>query len=245
VPAAGTRHRRQVWLATGTDLGGSLRNPASFCGVVGMRNSVGLVPRACSDPSPQQLQDRALPYWRLQSVNGMLARSAQDLALALDAAVTGCHADDPTSRPAPAVSFTEAVRARLAGSTGATHAHANTSTSTSSSSSQPCRPRHVAFSADLGVPPVDAGVEQLCRAAAGWWQQQGAQLTEAAPELGDMQGVFMVSAHTWCGVRVVGAALSRRVRRTQPAHTPYSWHVCAAGCRRCERTRPGALQPRC
>jgi Asp-tRNA(Asn)/Glu-tRNA(Gln) amidotransferase A subunit family amidase len=31
----------QVWLATGTDFGGSLRNPASYCGVVGMRNSIG------------------------------------------------------------------------------------------------------------------------------------------------------------------------------------------------------------
>jgi Asp-tRNA(Asn)/Glu-tRNA(Gln) amidotransferase A subunit family amidase len=31
----------QVWLATGTDFGGSLRNPASYCGVVGMRNTIG------------------------------------------------------------------------------------------------------------------------------------------------------------------------------------------------------------
>src|SRR5690606_19648899 len=34
-----------VWLATGNDLGGSLRIPASFCGVVGMRPSAGRVPR--------------------------------------------------------------------------------------------------------------------------------------------------------------------------------------------------------
>jgi amidase len=82
----------QVWLATGTDLGGSLRNPASYCGVVGMRNTVGLVPEARFNA--QQLLDRALPYWRLQSVSGMLARSAADLALGLDA-VVGQHPGDP------------------------------------------------------------------------------------------------------------------------------------------------------
>jgi len=32
-----------AWLAHGTDVGGSLRNPASFCGVVGMRPSIGRV----------------------------------------------------------------------------------------------------------------------------------------------------------------------------------------------------------
>ena len=35
----------QVWLATGNDLGGSLRTPAGFNGVVGLRPSPGVVPR--------------------------------------------------------------------------------------------------------------------------------------------------------------------------------------------------------
>lgn len=83
---------QQVWLATGTDLGGSLRNPASYCGVVGMRNTVGLVPEARFNS--QQLLDRSLPYWRLQSVSGVLARTAADLALGLDA-VVGQHPGDP------------------------------------------------------------------------------------------------------------------------------------------------------
>src|SRR5262245_5698867 len=34
-----------AWLAHGSDTGGSLRNPASFCGIVGMRPSVGRVAR--------------------------------------------------------------------------------------------------------------------------------------------------------------------------------------------------------
>lgn len=82
----------QVWLVTGTDLGGSLRNPAAYCGVVGMRCSAGLVPEG--RPHAGQLQDRALPFWRLQSVSGLMARSAQDLALGLDA-VVGHHQEDP------------------------------------------------------------------------------------------------------------------------------------------------------
>jgi len=50
----------------------------------------------------------------------------------------------------------------------------------------------VAFSADLGVAPVEAEVVSLCRAAAGWWTQQGVDVVEAAPDLQDMQQVFLV-----------------------------------------------------
>jgi len=39
------------WLATGNDLGGSLRIPASYCSIVGMRPSVGRVPRGAGLPA--------------------------------------------------------------------------------------------------------------------------------------------------------------------------------------------------
>ena len=52
-----------VPIADGSDLGGSLRNPASFCGVVGFRPSVGLVP-SWPDADPEDL-----------SVEGPMARS--------------------------------------------------------------------------------------------------------------------------------------------------------------------------
>jgi Asp-tRNA(Asn)/Glu-tRNA(Gln) amidotransferase A subunit family amidase len=42
-PAA-TLAAHQVWLANGCSLGGSLRVPASFCGVVGFQPSAGVVP---------------------------------------------------------------------------------------------------------------------------------------------------------------------------------------------------------
>ncbi|HEY0036993.1 MAG TPA: amidase family protein, partial [Longimicrobium sp.] len=61
-------------LAQGTDLGGSLRIPASFCGVVGLRPSVGLVPTV-----PQDFM------WDPMQVTGVMGRSAEDVALALGA----------------------------------------------------------------------------------------------------------------------------------------------------------------
>ncbi|MDX1515119.1 MAG: amidase [Gammaproteobacteria bacterium] len=42
----------QVWLATGNDLGGSLRTPAGFNGVVGLRPGPGRVPRGCRPSIP-------------------------------------------------------------------------------------------------------------------------------------------------------------------------------------------------
>ncbi len=60
-------------LADGSDMGGSLRNPASFCGVVGMRPSFGRVPNF-----PQSVPDERL------SVAGPIARSVGDIALMLE-----------------------------------------------------------------------------------------------------------------------------------------------------------------
>ena len=87
----------QVWLATGSDLGGSLRTPASFCGVVGLRPSPGRV--ACG-PSK-------LPFDTL-SVSGPMARNVADAALMLDA-MAGRHAEDPLSMEAPGEPFLAAA----------------------------------------------------------------------------------------------------------------------------------------
>jgi amidase len=57
-------------IADGTDLGASLRNPASFCGVVGFRPSAGCVPATGSAPF---------------NVEGPMARSVEDLAFYLSA----------------------------------------------------------------------------------------------------------------------------------------------------------------
>jgi amidase len=89
-----------AWLAHGTDMGGSLRNPASFCGIVGMRPSIGRVAH-----TPSAMIDRNI------TVHGPMARNVEDLALLLDA-MSGEYAADPLSLPAPTTSFLSATRSR-------------------------------------------------------------------------------------------------------------------------------------
>jgi amidase len=87
-----------AWLAHGTDMGGSLRNPASFCGIVGMRPSIGRVAH-----TPAFKIDRNL------TVHGPMARNVRDLALLLDA-MSGEHPADPLSLPLLPASFRSAAR---------------------------------------------------------------------------------------------------------------------------------------
>lgn len=87
-----------AWLAHGSDMGGSLRNPASFCGIVGMRPSIGRVAH-----TPAAAIDRNL------GVQGPMARNVEDLALLLDA-MSGEYPADPLSLPAPTTSFLSATR---------------------------------------------------------------------------------------------------------------------------------------
>jgi amidase len=87
-----------AWLAHGSDMGGSLRNPASFCGVVGIRPSIGRVAH-----TPKFGVDRTL------SVQGPMARNVEDIALFLDA-MSGEESADPLSLPVLPASFLSAAR---------------------------------------------------------------------------------------------------------------------------------------
>jgi len=89
-----------AWLATGSDLGGSLRTPASFCGVVGFRPTIGRIP---SDPG-------TLAFDRI-TVDGPMARNVGDVAMLLDAMV-GRDARDPISLYDPPDSFEAAADKR-------------------------------------------------------------------------------------------------------------------------------------
>lgn len=87
----------EVWLAQGSDHGGSLRGPGSHCSVVGLRPSPGRVTRGTVGN-----------LWSQLSVQGPMARSVTDLALFLDT-MTGFCPRDPLTFDAPAISFSEAI----------------------------------------------------------------------------------------------------------------------------------------
>jgi len=87
-----------IALAEGTDLGGSLRIPASFCGVVGLRPSAGLVPTYPIDW-----------VWDTLQVTGPMARTVEDVALMLQA-VAGPSEFSPLAQPAAGRDFVGAAR---------------------------------------------------------------------------------------------------------------------------------------
>ena len=80
-------------IADGSDMGGSLRNPAAFCNVVGFRPSVGRVP-----------DQRAFGWLARLSTLGPMARNVADAALLLSVQA-GYSATDPLSRMEPSAEF--------------------------------------------------------------------------------------------------------------------------------------------
>ena len=87
----------ETWLSQGSDHGGSLRTPAAYCGIVGLRPSPGRVGGGTPGAS-----------FMTEGVQGPMARSVRDCALFMDA-LSGSEPRDPISYPAPEGSFQEAV----------------------------------------------------------------------------------------------------------------------------------------
>lgn len=73
-------------LATGTDGGGSIRTPATFCGLVGLKPTAGLIGR------------RPIPSWLETSTQGPLALTVADARLLLDV-MRGPVEGDPSAAP--------------------------------------------------------------------------------------------------------------------------------------------------
>jgi amidase len=90
-----------VPLANGTDMGGSLRNPANFCNVVGIRPSPGRVPNDASTPLG----------WFTLSVAGPMARNVADCALLLGV-LAGFDRRSPISIDQPGSQFFQPLGSR-------------------------------------------------------------------------------------------------------------------------------------
>jgi amidase len=84
-------------IADGSDTGGSLRNPASFCSVVGFRTSPGRIPRVPSGDA-----------WGNLSVVGPMARTVQDVALFLSV-IAGPDPRSPLSIHEPGSRFAQSL----------------------------------------------------------------------------------------------------------------------------------------
>ena len=87
----------EAWLAHGNDLGGSLRIPAAFCNVCGLRPTPGRVPRK-----------RLANPFDTMAVEGPMARDVADLALMFDAMV-GFDPGDPLTSPSSEAPFLDAA----------------------------------------------------------------------------------------------------------------------------------------
>jgi aspartyl-tRNA(Asn)/glutamyl-tRNA(Gln) amidotransferase subunit A len=89
--------------ALGTDTTGSIRNPATWCGVVGLKPSYGLVPLRGVIPLATSLDHV-----------GPLARSADDCARILSV-IAGVDDDDPTAKPYPPTNYVDGLARPIAG----------------------------------------------------------------------------------------------------------------------------------
>ena len=94
---------RLTFGALGSDTGGSIRMPAHFCGVTGLKTTVGRVSRAGAMPLSQSLD-----------TVGPLARTADDCALLLGL-MAGADIEDPTAITGPLPDYVAATRASLKG----------------------------------------------------------------------------------------------------------------------------------
>jgi aspartyl-tRNA(Asn)/glutamyl-tRNA(Gln) amidotransferase subunit A len=96
---------RLTFAALGSDTGGSIRMPAHFCGVTGLKTTYGRISRAGAMPLSQSLD-----------TVGPLARSALDCALLLGL-MAGADANDPTAVSGPLPDYLAATREPIKGLT--------------------------------------------------------------------------------------------------------------------------------
>lgn len=176
-----------IALAQGTDLGGSLRIPASFCGVTGLRPTAGLVPTWPSEFLWDELQ-----------VTGFMGREAGDVALALQA-TAGRSPRVPVGPPGAGRDFVGAVERALeaglaghgAGDVGVAEGAADEAAGGGAG------PPRLGYAPDVAGIGVDRDVERTCREAAEALAGAGAEVTELDLDLSFAWEAFLTLRGYW------------------------------------------------
>ncbi len=164
-------------IAMGQDYGGSIRVPASFCGIYGLRPSAGRVPSA---PTISPLDGP--PSLDFMASKGPLARCIEDLQTTYEV-ISGRHHADPATVPVPALhGNTDGKRPRVALMVDATGAKVT----------EEIRKRlndTAALLQDAGYEVVDAQIPNAKRAPEVWAEIIGTELMEVGmPEFGHLLG---------------------------------------------------------
>ncbi|GLW12204.1 amidase [Microtetraspora sp. NBRC 13810] len=213
-----------VALADGSDMGGSLRNPASFCNVAGLRPTPGLVP----SPSPTAA-------WYTLSVSGPMARTVGDLALLLSV-IAGFDRASPLSLPGDG--------SRFAGPLGPPETG---SLETGSLETGPPETGaglaglRVAYSPDLGGLPVDPDVAAVTAAAPAVFESLGARVERVDLDLSDAEDAFRVY-RAWHYALSFGDLPQDRLGGNVRWNVARGLEVTGADLARAERLRSGLYQ---
>lgn len=156
-------------LGIGLDYGGSIRVPATFCGIYGLRPSAGRVPYVPTLPPIDPP-----PTLEFMASTGPLARSVADLRLVFDC-LSGADPCDPSTIPVlePGIDSTSKPRvAKMSGQTGAIIEPAVEAE----------LERTAQILIDSGYDVVDGGIPRAERAPEIWAQLVGTELLHSAME---------------------------------------------------------------
>lgn len=174
-------------LADGSDIGGSLRNPASFCNVVGLRPSLGRVPGW-----------PAVNAWETTSVVGPMARNVADLALLLSV-VAGPDTRVPLAMGEPPAVFAEPLGEGTYADREVLHG------------------LRVAHTVDLGGAfAVDDRVARVVRDQAEVLTAAGARVTADHPDLASAEETFR-TLRAWHFQATLGPVLAAHPDLVKPS----------------------------
>ncbi len=172
-------------LADGSDLGGSLRNPPSFCGVVGFRPSIGRVPVWRPQPIASRSDNsQVLTFSSPQtlkfdlSVDGPIARSVRDVALLLSV-MAGPDSRDPTAINEPGSLFRGPLGRDWTGA-------------------------RIAWSRNLGRYPVEPIVTEVCDQARPIFENLRCIVEDGEPDVSGADEVFQ-TLRAWAFAQDRGA----------------------------------------